>query len=198
MTVNDDLATAYPALFGPLRWGVVSVASFTSSATVPDRTMIQSVNVVPFIGGQCVVVEVADGQLTLPGGTQEPGETLLQTARRELMEEAGAELVSVGPLGYWNCHSERNEPWRPFLPHPDYVRLVLMGDVELTQLPTNPEDGEQIAHVMLLDLQLAVERFTRAGQPELADLYALAADLRSTRRLDNATLTAFDAAITAT
>jgi len=159
--------------------------------------MIQSVNVVPFVGEQCVIVEEADGRLTLPGGTRDPDESLMETARRELIEEAGARIESAGPLGYWSCRSERAEPWRTWLPHPNYLRLVLIADVTLLQPPTNPEGGEQIAHVTLVEAHVAITRFTRAGQPELADLYALAADVRATRRLDAATRSAFDAAIAA-
>lgn len=175
----------------------MSVTGFESSETVPDRAMIQSVNVVPFIGDRCVMLEEEGGRLPLPGGTREPGESLIETARRELMEEAGATVTLLQPLGYWTCHSESSRPWRSYLAHPDYYRLALIGDVELTHPPSNPDDGEQIAHVFVLDVPDAIGRFIRAGQPELADLYALAADVRATRRLDAAARAAFDAAITA-
>ena len=76
--MNDDeaFAATYPALFSPLDRGVVRVAGFTRTATVPDRSLIQSINVVAFVDDRCVVVEVANGSLTLPGGTREPGESL--------------------------------------------------------------------------------------------------------------------------
>ncbi len=165
------------------------------SDTVPDRSLIQSVNVVPFIGDRCVIVEVDDGRLTLPGGTRERGESLLETARREAMEEAGAALDAIAPLGFWTCHSERAEPWRPNLPHPDYVRLVLIADVRLVQPPTNPADGERIAHVSVVEVPTAAERFHRAAQPELADLYCCAASVRATHQLGHAARQAFDAAL---
>jgi len=197
LTEPDSLAQRYPALFGPVRWGAVRVSGFTASVTVPDRSLIQSVNVVPFIGDRCVVVEETGGRLTLPGGTREWGESLLETARREAMEEAGAEIDAVAPLGYWTCHSERAEPWRVHLAHPDYLRLVVLADVRLVHPPTNPADGEQIAHVFVLDVPEAIGRFARAGQAELADLYAFAATARATRPLDDAGQAAFDAAMSA-
>ncbi len=197
MTVQDGFSLAYPALFAPVRWGVVRVSGFVVTATIPDKAMIQSVNIVPFIGNRCVVVEEEDGRLTLPGGTRESDESLLATVQREAVEEAGAELDSIAPLGYWTCHSERSTPWRVHLAHPDYLRLVLIADVRLIQPPTNPVDGEQIARVSVLEVGEAVSRFTAVGQAELADLYAIAADLRTTRKLDHSTRAAFDAAMTA-
>jgi hypothetical protein len=50
---------------------VVRVSGFEASDTVPDRSLIQDVNVVPFIDDRCVLVDVDDGRLTLSGGTRE-------------------------------------------------------------------------------------------------------------------------------
>ncbi|MEJ7901874.1 MAG: NUDIX domain-containing protein [Thermomicrobiales bacterium] len=187
----------YPSLFGPLNWGVVQVSGFETSEVVPDRATIQSVNVVPFIGDRCVVVEVAGGRLTLPGGTRELGESLLKTAQRKLVEEAGATITSLLPLGFWTCHSANAEPWRPFFTHPDYIRLILAGEVELTNRLANPDGGEQIARVSVLDVAEAATLFEATGQPELADLYNLAGQIRRVNSLDAVTHSAFDAAMAA-
>ncbi len=197
MSHDKALAETYPALFGPLDWGVVHVAGFTHTTAIPDRSLIQSVNVVPFVGDRCIVVEVDNGSLTLPGGTREAGEWLLETAGRELMEEVGAEILGARPLGYWTCHSRRTEPWRAHLPHPNYLRLVIVADVRLVGSPTNPQDGEQISRVDLMALSDTVARFRRAGQPELADLYALAARVRKRTHLDQESQVAFDEAMSA-
>ncbi len=178
-------------------WGVVHVAGFTQTATVPDRSLIQSVNIVPFVGERCVVIEVADGSLTLPGGTREPGESLLETARRELLEEAGGEIDLAQPLGYWACRSGRPEPWRAHLPHPDYLRLIVIAEVRLIGPPSNPQDGERIAQVDVMTLPDTVARFRRAGQPELADVYALASAVREAHRMSHASRAAFDEAMSA-
>lgn len=197
MSEGDGLARSYPALFGPLDWGIVHVAGFTQTATVPDRSLIQSVNVVPFVADRCVVIQAVDGSLMLPGGTRVPGESLLDTARRELMEEAGGEIDAARPFGYWFCHSRRTEPWRAYLPHPDYLRLVVVAEARLVRLPTNPEVGERIARVDLVAVPEAVNRFAESNQPELADLYALAAQLRKRSRPAQESQAAFDAAMSA-
>jgi 8-oxo-dGTP diphosphatase len=58
------------------------VAGVAAAARVPD--------------GRWVLIRRADtGTWALPGGTSEWGETTIETLRRELIEEAGAELRSV-------------------------------------------------------------------------------------------------------
>lgn len=49
--------------------------------------------------GDVLLIRRADtGTWALPGGTVEWGETLVSTAHRELDEEAGARVVSLGPV----------------------------------------------------------------------------------------------------
>jgi 8-oxo-dGTP diphosphatase len=49
--------------------------------------------------GRWVLIRRADtGQWALPGGTVEWGETLMSSIRRELAEEAGVEVISLGEL----------------------------------------------------------------------------------------------------
>ena len=68
-------------------------------------------------------------------------------ARRELLEEAGAQLLTFELFGAWHCRSSAPAPYRPHLPHPESYRVVGYGEVALVGAPTNPPDGEQVIEV---------------------------------------------------
>lgn len=101
--------------------------------------------------GKIVVCRSQQGWRFLPGGTREPGESLRDLARRELMEEAGA--VLLGELRYFSAHvadSHRQRPFRPHLPHPRAYWAYAVASVRVVGVPTNPADGEAIVEVLIL------------------------------------------------
>ena len=131
---------------------------------------------VPTIGGDWVVVQ-SDDEWHMPGGTIEPGETFDQQIRRELLEEAGAELDSYTVLGVFHCHSSQPAPFRPHLPHPNGDRVIVTGEVRLVGPPTNPVDGEQVTAVEAVQLDEALRRLRDSTWPAQADLYMLSGQL---------------------
>jgi 8-oxo-dGTP diphosphatase len=150
------------------------VYQFELRDSSPPVDLISNVNLVPFIGDECLIIRLQNGNWEIPGGTLEPNESYLDTIRRELLEEAGARLVTFEPFGAWHCHSFAPKPYRPHLPHPESYRVVGYGQVELVSKPQNPDDGEQVALVECVSIGEASQRFLSIERPDLAELYQLA------------------------
>ncbi len=174
------MAADFPNLFAETDLTIPNMrADFQRITTPPPSHLIANVNIVPFVGSQCLVIVLQGEHIDIPGGTLEPGESYLQTAQRELVEEAGANLLNCTLFGAWHCQSANPKPYRPHLPHPAFYRLTGYGDVEQVGLPTNPPGGEQVIRVDLLNLDQAAYAFRAQGRPDLAELYQLAALIRS-------------------
>ena len=170
----------FPNLFGDTSWGTVT-CRFEPLNEMPPLNLISNVNLVPFNGDRWLVLRLQTGEWEVPGGTLEPGESYSEAISRELIEEAGARLITFEPLGAWHCFSTAPKPYRAHLPHPEFYRLVGYGAVEITGSPENPEGGEQVASVELVPIKEAVQRFRDINRFELAELYQLAARVREAR-----------------
>ncbi|MBE1446753.1 NUDIX hydrolase [Paenibacillus sp. OAS669] len=172
----------YPNLFRECDWGTV-ITGFEVWDTSPPEHLISNVNLVPFVKGQCVAIQLENGGWEIPGGTLEPNEHYRDALVRELMEEAGARLVSSFKIiGAWKFVSSAEKPYRPHLPHPVYYRIVGYGEVELVSAPQIPENGERVLTVEAMTLQEAKHRFIQTGRADLAELYELADSLRRKSR----------------
>lgn len=117
----------------------------------PADPLVSNVRIIGRSEGGIVVCRNDLGWRFLPGGTREPGESIPETAERELLEEAGAHIT--GPLEWLGAFEVTNpdpEPYRPHLPHPVSYWLYVLADITITRAPTNPTDGENVTEVHLL------------------------------------------------
>lgn len=158
--------------YGPIEW------RFTMYQEELDRD-VAHVTVIPFVGPGCIVVRTGRGDLTFPGGTVEPDEHWVNTALREVREEAGASLRSLHPFGVFHCRSSRHRRYRDHLPHPSFVRIAACADVVVDGVPNSPPGAKIIKEVLVLDPREAAPLLALNGSPEFAELGLLAADERT-------------------
>jgi 8-oxo-dGTP diphosphatase len=156
-TDPDDWAARLPRLFAESYVEYASARTSYLPVAAPERLVSRLHLVAVTVDSLVVVCRSAQGGRFLPGGTREPGETLLALARRELQEEAGAVLLT--DLKHFSAHqadSERGEPFRPHLPHPRAYWGYAVARVEVTGPPSNPPDGERVVEVSTLPVAEAI------------------------------------------
>lgn len=166
-----------PALKKPIHWKQVS-SQFKLGKDF-DEALVSNISMIPFIGSKCVVMQLDDGRWELPGGTMEPGESYFECLRREMLEELGAEISNFEVFGHFYCYSSAEEPYRPHIPHPNFIRLMGLGEVRIISEPLNPADGERVVSVEAVSIDDAVGRFESIGRFDIADLYRLAYSIKT-------------------
>jgi 8-oxo-dGTP diphosphatase len=152
--VNDDVArwrARFPDLFRDAYVEYADCRVRYTMEPVPEEH-VSRLHLVAFTTDRSVVVcRNEQGGRFLPGGTREPGESLSDLARRELMEEAGATIH--GEPRCFAAHiadSNRLTAYRPHLPHPRAYWAWAVAAVEVVGAPTNPPDAESVVEVLTL------------------------------------------------
>ncbi|TCO51100.1 8-oxo-dGTP pyrophosphatase MutT (NUDIX family) [Kribbella antiqua] len=175
----DGWQERFPKLFAPsaFEWGGVANGELEIqfSLELPPDELISNVKVIGRAAGGVVVCESDQGWRFLPGGTREYGEAVAETARRELLEEAGASIVGeLNWIGAFKVNDPRSTPYRPHVPHPISYWLYAVADVALKARPTNPADGEAVTDVLTLPPAEAVDYLVAFDNGPLTDVLRLA------------------------
>lgn len=174
MTTATDWPNRFPDLFAP---SYIDYANADVRFTVddPPDELVSRIHCVAVDSQHRVIVcRSAEEWRFLPGGTREPGESLTEAVRRELLEEAGAAISSTPTIFASQIATSHNAgPYRPHMPHPLSYWAFAMVDAEVVQPPTNPEDGEQVDEVRTLEPAEAA-RWIGRHDPVCADVVRLA------------------------
>lgn len=168
----------YPYLFKEHVWPWGPVKTIFEP-TEPPAELVSNINIIPFDHAGWLIIRQRIGW-GIVGGTLEPGETYMDTLTRELMEEAGCELINFEILGALRMEFLCEQPYRPHLPFPLSYRLLGVGKVQRITTPTNPEGGEKTLEVATFGLAEACQRLERRPDdgPLLAEIYRYAAIFR--------------------
>lgn len=173
-TEFDHLLSEFPALRNHGRKGIEFVHF---DPQIADN-YCGSAYVIPFASDmECIVTRRSNGRWVLPGGTLEPEEKWLQAAHRELMEETGAVLHNIIPIGMYRCISQNEQPRLPHIPHPMHVRVVLSADAHQVKQPSDPDGNSKITEVRTINYSDALDLFSIEDQ-DFAALYLMAYSVR--------------------
>ena len=113
------------------QWGKLTfqVAGYLT-ASAPPLEYVTSVRAVIRHNEDVLVITAPDREHILPGGRQEPGESLLETLRREALEETGWSLRSLRLLGFKHFHQLPPKPDNHPYPYPDFLQAVYAATAE--------------------------------------------------------------------
>ncbi|MCP4359052.1 MAG: NUDIX hydrolase [Chloroflexi bacterium] len=80
----------------------------------------------------------------MSGGRREPGETVLQTLHREVLEETGWTMQDTAVLGFVHYHHLSPKPDGHCYPYPDFIQVIYTA-VAHTYHPDALEEDEYVA-----------------------------------------------------
>ena len=117
----------------------VELSAHLGEVDLPDE-LVTSIRCVVEARGRIVVCQAPDGLHALPGGRRETGETMAQTAVREVREETGwhVDAETLTPLGFIHLRLRDDPPPGYAYPHPDSAQVVFGG--RASTRATGPDD----------------------------------------------------------
>ena len=121
----------------------------------PPVEWVTSVRCVVLWRGRVLVVQGHHHHHILPGGRREPGESLAETAQREVLEETGWQIGQLQMIGFRHfCHLTPKPHGYPFL-HPDFLQVVFTGRALEFNPSAKEVDGYELGSTLRPLSQLA-------------------------------------------
>jgi ADP-ribose pyrophosphatase YjhB (NUDIX family) len=133
-SLDAFLARHAPQAEALVEWpqSILRLRSFLCEA-LPPPELITSVRCVVLLGDAVLALRNAHETHILPGGRRENGETLEETARREVLEEAGWSLGALRLLGVRHFEHLTPRPPGHAFPFPHFCQAVY-GALALEQI----------------------------------------------------------------
>src|SRR5262245_15437832 len=97
------------------------------TTTLPPLDLVSSVRALVRQAGKSLVVRDPISVHILPGVRREPGETLMQTLHREVLEEAGWTIREPRLIGLAHFQHLTPKPDDYRYPYPDFLHLVYVA-----------------------------------------------------------------------
>jgi 8-oxo-dGTP pyrophosphatase MutT (NUDIX family) len=145
---------------------LVSLRGYFTSDTPPDAFVLAGRAIV-IDGPRVLVVRNPDGEHILPGGRREPGETAIDAARREVVEETGWSIASPTAFSVLHVHYDTPEPRNVGrVIYPDFLWHVFIARPRSFDEPARQPDEYELGAKFhdiaeLLARPNALERYQR-------------------------------------
>ncbi len=124
------------------------VAGYLASELPPLR-FVTSVRAIVLRADHVLLMRNPDSVHILPGGRREPGESILATLRRELLEETGWTIAQPSLLEFLHFHHlSPKEPGYAY-PHPDFLHVIYVTEAATGKqwVPTSDEYEQEARFV---------------------------------------------------
>ena len=134
------------AKYNDIRW-LPPGAEITliKSTELPAIELVTAVLTLCFSGNRLLMIKHDERGWDIPGGHIEPGETLEETLRREVLEEAGATLSELKCFAHFKTHLNGAKPLAYQYPYPTAYMVCYLSKLgSLTEFKGEFETSDRI------------------------------------------------------